>query len=181
MGGTELMNIDVRVVAATNRNLEHLVEQGLFRQDLYYRLNLFTINNIPLRERKEDIPVLVQYFVEKCSRKIGKSIQSIPKKALEELMQYEFPGNVRELKSLVERAVLLSESNKLHLETQFFTALSFANTSFKGLEDMQRDYILEALRRANGQVTGAAKLLKMNDKTLYSKIQKLKINRQKDI
>ncbi|MFN7119606.1 MAG: sigma 54-interacting transcriptional regulator [Saprospiraceae bacterium] len=184
VGGTQTLKVNVRVIAATNRNLEQLVQTGKFRQDLFYRLNVFPIYNIPLRERREDIPLLIDHFVRKFSQKTDKRITEISQNALDRLLQYEFPGNVRELENIIERAVILSTGRTLKIDTSFIeaeNAKNFANTVFKTLEEMQRDYILEALRRTNGQVsgsTGAAKLLGVNDKTLHSKMKKLQIDRR---
>lgn len=185
VGGTQTLKVDVRVVAATNRNLEQQVQEGKFRQDLYYRLNVFPIHNLPLRERREDIPLLVRHFVDKFTekRKNSNPITNIPGYALEKLMHYDFPGNVRELENIVERAVILSTGDTLKLDTSFFQSAknAVANNNFKTLEEMQREHILEALRRTNGQVSGdfgAAKILDINDKTLASRMKKLNISRR---
>ncbi|MFN7119042.1 MAG: sigma-54 interaction domain-containing protein, partial [Saprospiraceae bacterium] len=184
MDGSETLQVNVRVVAATSRNLDQLVRKNKFRQDLLYRLNVFPIYNIPLRERREDIPLLVRHFVEKYAYQIGKPITSVPQKVIERLMEYDFPGNVRELENIIERAVIVSTGSTLRLAEiipQLFTddqTEQLAN--FKTLEQMQRLHILEALRLSNGQISGeggAARLLGMNDKTLYSKMKKLKIER----
>lgn len=192
IGGTKPIKVDVRVIAATNRHLEQLVQEGKFRQDLYYRLNVFPIYNIPLRERRDDIPLLVQHFVQKFSQKMGRPITNIPQKAVDKLMHYSFPGNVRELENIIERAVILSTNQTLNIEAAFdFSAAPttakvgevsiMTPGTFKSLEDLQRDYIIEALRYSGGQVSGengAAMLLQMNDKTLYSKIKKLNIQKE---
>lgn len=182
VGGTQTLKVDVRVVAATNRDLEQMVQEGKFRQDLYYRLNVFPIHNLPLRERREDIAPLVRHFVDKFTAKIGGRITEIPTYALEKLMHYEFPGNVRELENIVERAVILTKGNTLNLDiSSIHTAKSAGSSNnFKTLEEMQREHILEALRRTNGQVSGdfgAAKILDINDKTLASRMKKLNISR----
>lgn len=189
VGGTQTIQVNVRVIAATNRNLEHLVKEGKFRQDLYYRLNVFPIYNIPLRERSEDIPLLVKHFVEKFALKIGKQITNIPEKTMNKLLHYPFPGNVRELENIIERAVILSVNQTLEIDTSFAPAIPATTVqgnpgsdgNFKSLEDLQRDYIIQALKHTGGQISGeegAAELLHMNDKTLYSKIKKLNIERQ---
>jgi len=113
LGSIHPLRVDVRIIAATNRNLQKMVQEGEFRQDLFYRLNVFPIHNIPLRERIDDIPLLVQHFVDKYSKKINREIKKIPKSAIEKLQRYEFPGNVRELENLVERAIILSNNNTL--------------------------------------------------------------------
>lgn len=187
VGGMVTLKVDVRVISATNRNLEQLVKEGKFRQDLFYRLNVFPIHNLPLRERREDIPLLVEHFVKKFTdkRKSNNSITNISNYALEKLMHYDFPGNVRELENIVERAVILSSGNTLKLDTTLLemtkSSTEETNGHFKTLDEMQREYILEALRRTNGQVSGdfgAAKLLDINDKTLSSRMKKLNISRK---
>lgn len=180
LGSTESKTVDVRVIAATNRNLEEQVRRGKFREDLYYRLNVFPIFNIPLRERKEDIVPLVRHFIEKYNKKLGKQIEEIAPSVLKQLEEYEFPGNVRELENLIERAAILSPGKSLVANFQFKKSKSGGKPVFKTMDAMQREHILDALRRSNGQITGnggAAGLLGMHDKTLYSRMQKLGIGR----
>jgi PAS domain S-box-containing protein len=184
VGGTELINIDVRIIAATNRDLEALVANGKFREDLFYRLNVFPIVNIPLRERREDIPILMKYFVEKYSKKLNKEITEISQNGLNKLMAYDFLGNVRELENMVERSIILTRSKVLDFNTAIFKQnKSAANKSkFKTLEENQRAHIINALKITNGKVSGedgAAALLDMNDKTLTSRLKKLGIDRKK--
>lgn len=186
VGGTETLSTDVRVVAATNRNLVDLVNAGDFREDLYYRLNVFPIYNLPLRERRADIPLLVRHFVRKYAAKQGKEIDHISQPDLEELMRYEFPGNIRELENMIERAVIISKGNTLSLSDAYQKSSGQQvdrNTAkmFKSFEEMQRDYIIEALRRCNWRISGpkgAATLLKLNSRTLASKMRRLDINRK---
>lgn len=181
VGGTETIKVDVRVIAATNRNLEQRVKEGKFRQDLYYRLNVFPIENIPLRERMEDLPLLIRHFVEKFNVHLGKNVEEIPQHTIRELMRYDFPGNVRELENMIERGMILSNGKKLQLDISLRKAENTDGRSFKSLDEIQRDHILEALRRTQGRVSGpqgAATLLKINDKTLTSRMQKLGINRR---
>ncbi len=180
VGGSETLKVDVRIIAATNRVLDDMVEKGEFREDLFYRLNVFPITNIPLRDRKEDIKPLVRHFIEKYNSKLGRNIEEVPETVMRELESYEFPGNVRELENLIERAVILSPGKKLVANFQFKTAKSGKKVAFRSMEDMQRDHILEALRRTKGKVTGpggAAEILDMNDKTLYSRMMKFNIGR----
>jgi PAS domain S-box-containing protein len=186
VGGTETFRTDVRVVAATNRNLVDLVNSGEFREDLYYRLNVFPIRNLPLRERREDIPLLVRHFVQKYAAKQGKEIDHISQPDLEELMRYEFPGNIRELENMMERAVIISEGKSLSLSDAYQKSSNGEAdknpaSTFKPFEEMQRDYIIEALRRCNWRISGpkgAAKLLQLNSRTLASKMRRLGINRK---
>jgi transcriptional regulator with GAF, ATPase, and Fis domain len=187
VGGTATLSADVRVVAATNRNLVDLVNEGAFREDLYYRLNVFPIQNLPLRERREDIPLLVRHFVKKFAAKQGKEIEHISQSDLDELMRYEFPGNIRELENMIERAVIISKGKSLSLSDAYHKS-SNQNIDknrhsqvFKPFEEMQRDYIIEALRRCNWRISGpkgAATLLELNSRTLASKMRKLGINRK---
>lgn len=185
VGGSETLHCDVRVIAATNRNLEQMVQEGKFRQDLYYRISVFPIYNIPLRERKEDIALLIRHFVKKFSVKTGKSIDKIPRKAFEILEEYSFPGNIRELENIIERSVILSHQNVLNFDAIPFKAKEKTtlegngNSHFKSLEEIQREHILNALKKTQGRVSGpagAARLLGLNDKTLFSKMAKLGIN-----
>ena len=183
VGGTKTIKVDVRIIAATNRNLEEMVGEGTFREDLYYRLNVFPVHNLPLRERKDDIPLLINFFLKKYARKIGKKVKEVPQKSLRELMKYEFPGNVRELENMVERALILSSSDVLNLDAVLKSSMlkkRKRGRKFKTLDEMQRSYIIEAIKRCNGRISGkdgAALILGLNDKTLYSRIKKLGIQK----
>lgn len=184
LGGMKTQKVDVRVIAATNRNLRELTEEGAFRRDLYYRLNVFPIQNIPLRERKEDILPLIHHFLQKYGGSQKNPIKEISAEALESLMAYEFPGNIRELENLVERAIILSQGDSLNLEAILpdLWQDESAKTRFQSLEEMQKQHILAALARSNWKVTGrssAAELLQINGKTLVSKMRKFGISRYK--
>lgn len=179
IGGNKTFTIDTRIIAATNRDLATLVEEGKFREDLYYRLNVFPIINIPLRERKEDVPMLLEFFLKKYQEKTGKAALKITKGDMERLMNYTFPGNVRELENIVERAVILSKSGgTLNLKSVLNLAKKerkATNTTFMSMEEMTKQHILDALKRCNWKVTGkrsAAELLQMNGQTLYSRMRK---------
>lgn len=185
VGGTQTHSVDVRVIAATNRNLEEQVAAGKFREDLYYRLNVFPIHNPPLRERKEDIPVLVRHFVNKYSKQAGKNITRIGKQDLEELKRYPFPGNIRELENMIERAVILTRGKKINLresiQKQAKSRTKNGSSTFPSFEEIQRDHILKALEQTGWRISGphgAGRLLKMNDRTLASKMRKLGIQRK---
>lgn len=175
------IQIDVRIIAATNRNLEEMVAKKKFREDLYYRLNVFPIHNIPLRERPDDIPLLVQFFLKKYARKTGKNIKKIPERAMKILENYDFPGNIRELENLVERAVIISNGQTLQLESVIPEKRKpLDHKRFPSLEEIQKKHIIKALRKAKGKVTGknsASELLGMNGKTLDSRMRKWNINR----
>ncbi len=184
VGGTKDIKVHVRVVAATNRNLEEMVNEGRFREDLYYRLNVFPIHNLPLRERRADIPLVIKHFTKVLSERMGRNITHVPQNDLDEISQYDFPGNVRELINMVERAVILTKGNTLNLAQSYKTLRRLSGEKgtgiFRSFNDMQRDYIIEALKRTKGRVTGpkgAAALLKLNDRTLMSKMRKFEIDR----
>jgi PAS domain S-box-containing protein len=179
LGGMETKKVDVRVVAATNRDLEELIGNGQFRQDLYYRLNVFPIDCPPLRERKGDIPLIVKHFVEKFSAKIGKPIDQVPQRVMDALINYRWPGNVRELQNIVERAVILSTGTQLQLEPGFGKGQDFQGlANIDTLEEHERNYIIHVLENTGGRVSGesgAAKLLGLKDQTLFSKMRRLGI------
>lgn len=184
IGGNKTIRVNVRVVAATNRDLEKMVEEGTFREDLYYRLNVFPLHNIPLRERKDDIPLLIEYFLRKYTKRIGREVSEISNAGLRKIMNYDFPGNVRELENMVERALIVSNGKTLDLGKVILNekkSKKRASKEFKSMEDAQRDHIIAALEKTGWRVSGksgAAHLLQMNDKTLYSRMTKLGIKRK---
>lgn len=184
VGGTRTLRVDVRVIAATNRNLEDMVQSGKFREDLYYRLNVFPIINLPLRDRKEDIPLLVKHFTRKYSKQLGKNIEKVLEADIKALERYSFPGNIRELENMIERAVIITAGKTLNLKSSFDRRQTLAkkkNTKFLSFEEMQRQHIIDALKRTNWRVTGpkgAARLLGLNDRTLASKMRKLAIKKE---
>ena len=181
LGGEHTIKVDVRLVAATNRDLEEMVRAGKFREDLYYRLNVFPIHNLPLRDRPEDIPVLIEYFTKKYAKRQGKVINRINSSDIKRLSGYPFPGNIRELENIIERSVVLCQSDTLSID--FIRPSRVATTSvasFLTFEDMQRKHIIDALKRTGGRVTGrdgAGVLLEVNDRTLVSKMKKLGIKK----
>ena len=182
LGAIKTSKVDVRVIAATNRNLAEMVRKGTFREDLYYRLNVFPIENIPLRARKEDIPALAQFFLEKYSSKAGKSFKRLAKRTIDALMNYNFPGNIRELENLIERAVIIENGKTLQpgswLPTERGTTVG---DKFKSLDETQKDYIIKVLDHTNWRVSGpkgAATILGMKDKTLFARMKKLGIEKQ---
>ncbi|NUQ41932.1 MAG: sigma 54-interacting transcriptional regulator [Calditrichaceae bacterium] len=186
LGNSQTLKVNVRVIAATNRDLEKALATGGFREDLYYRLNVFPITIPPLRERKEDIPLLVKHFAKVYGRKIGREIEAIPQPALEALQQYHWPGNVRELENIVERAVILSGGKQLRLGDWLPANGASHNggphngNHISTLEESERGHILEALQATGWRVSGergAAKMLGINPKTLESRMKKLKIHR----
>ena len=181
LGSSTTKKVDVRVIAATNRNLARAVADGDFREDLYYRLNVFPLTSPPLRERKEDIRVLVKHFVKKHSAKIGKRIERIPKPVMTKLMAYDWPGNVRELENVIERAMILSVGDRLELD-DWPTGLPTAGaSSLATLDKLEREHIVKVLELTGWRVSGdsgAARILDINPKTLQSRMKKLGIKRQ---
>ncbi len=182
VGGSPTIKVDVRVIAATNRDLEKAVQEGRFRPDLYYRLNVFPIRLPPLRERQEDIPLLVRYFVQKYGTKLGKRIETIPQPTMEALKAYPWPGNIRELENVIERAVILSRGSQLELgEWLPKPGVSPQGTWIPTLEELEREHILHVLELTGWRVSGekgAAKLLGLKPTTLEARMKKLGITRK---
>ncbi len=181
LGSNTNIKVDVRVIAATNRNLEEEVKKGQFRSDLFYRLNVFPIVIPPLREHKEDIPALIWAFVHELQARMGKTIESIPKKTMDALMNYPWPGNVRELRNATERAMILCNGPVLHFSFPVSESVGDGRLALLSLEDVQRKHIIEVLNRTGWRVrgkNGAAEILKVNPSTLESKMKKLGIKRE---
>jgi formate hydrogenlyase transcriptional activator len=182
LGSTRTISSDVRIVAATNRDLGKMVANGEFRRDLYYRINVFPIHLPALRERGEDIPLLVHYFLAKYTRRMKRAIETVPPETMQALERYTWPGNIRELEHLIERAVILSSGPVLKIPpfaTETGGEEKAANSS--SLEEMEREHILRVLRRSGGRISGpggAAELLGMKRTTLNSRMQKLGISRK---
>lgn len=187
VGGTRTVHIDVRVIAATNRDLKAAMVNGTFRADLYYRLQVFPIVVRPLRERKEDIPMLVQYFVDRYARKMGRRIHGINQQSLDLLQAYLWPGNVRELQNVIERAVIVSEDDVLWIDESWLSAESGTAEPAKGMlsklqPDQEKMIIEAALAESRGRVSGpsgAARKLGIPSTTLESRIRSLKINKHR--
>ncbi len=185
LGNSKTIKVNTRVIAATNRDLEAAIEEGEFREDLYYRLNVFPIYSPALRERKEDIPLLVNFFCDKLGVKVGKNIKSVSKKVMDRLIEYNWPGNVRELENIIERAVIISETNILQFGDWMpisKTIMGLTGTKkISTLEDIERMQILKALEVTGGRVSGdrgAAKILGLNSSTLESRMRKLGISKR---
>jgi transcriptional regulator with GAF, ATPase, and Fis domain len=186
VGGNQLIRADVRVIAATNRNLEAAIAAGTFRSDLFYRLNVFPIEIPPLRQRREDIPLLVEYFIGHFARKAGKSFRGINKKTLDLLLSYPWPGNIRELQNVVERSVIVCETENFSVDERWLSRQPLP-TEPKGtlelshaLAAQEKEMIEAALRESGGRVSGpsgAAAKLGIHRSTLESKIASLKINK----
>ena len=179
LGGTRTIRVDARLVVATNRDLDKMVAQREFRQDLFYRLNIFPIHVPPLRERPTDIPMLVNFFVNKHAKKMGKRIEKVPPETMRALSRWQWPGNVRELENVIERALILSQGPVLNVSlAELKGGLPVAPSSkVQTLEASERELILGALREANGVIAGAAGKLGMKRTTLNSKMRKLHISR----
>src|SRR5438876_7123572 len=180
LGSTRTHHVDVRLVAATNRNLVDMVKRNEFRSDLYYRLNVFPIPLPPLRERREDIPALVTHFVEILSRRMGKHIEHIPPEAMSALALHEWPGNIRELQNFIERSVILSAGSALRPPLAELKRAELESAEAITLEDAERDHIrktLESTRWVVAGPNGAAARLGMKRSTLYFRMQKLGISR----
>jgi transcriptional regulator with GAF, ATPase, and Fis domain len=187
VGGNESIKTDVRVVAATNRDLQAAIAEGRFRDDLFYRLNVFPIEIPPLRERREDVALLVEYFVDRYASQAGKKITGISKRSMELLQTYRWPGNIRELQNVIERSVIISDSENLCIDESWFARPSGTNDSSiqplsEKLAVQEREMIESALSETNGRVSGprgAAAKLGIPQSTLDSKIKALKINKQR--
>jgi formate hydrogenlyase transcriptional activator len=177
LGSSKTIKVDVRIVATTNRNLEEEIRKGRFRQDLYYRLNVFPITVPPLRQRADDIPLLAQAFVERYGRELGKQITSVPKETMKRLQNYPWPGNIRELESVIERAMILSPGPFLQLTDRLEIASPPLET-IKTLEEMERYQILKTLSETRWRIegrNGAAAILGLRPSTLRSRMRKLGI------
>jgi PAS domain S-box-containing protein len=183
LGSPRKITVDVRVIAATNRDLAEVVKKGAFREDLYYRLNVFPIRVPPLRERPEDIPMLVQAFVNEFSGKMGKKIRTVPRGSIEALQRYHWPGNIRELRNLIEQAVIISDSEVLKINVPLPAAHS--PLAFLTLEEAEYMHIVQTLEQTGWRIKGprgAAALLGLKPSTLYARMSKLNIptRREKD-
>jgi len=178
LGGSRTIKIDVRIIAATNRNLEEEVRKGRFRDDLWYRLNIFPITVPPLRDRVDDIPLLVDFYVKKISKRMGKSIEIIPTRVMNALQNYQWPGNIRELENVLERAVINSAGPKLRLVDELKKPQRDVSTMQKTLEAVEREHIVRILEQTQWKVSGkngAAEILGLNRSTLRARMRKLGI------
>ena len=179
LGGTEPIKVDVRIIAATNRDIKKEIEKGRFREDLYYRLNVISFNLPPLCQRKEDIPLLCYYFLNKYAKEMNKEVKEISEEAMELLLSYDYPGNVRELENIIARAVALTNSSKIelsHLPEDFrkFKIFTFRkkNSPLPTLEEQEKEYIKMVLKEVGGNKTLAAQILGIDRATLWRKLKK---------
>ncbi|MGW8317087.1 MAG: sigma-54-dependent transcriptional regulator [Bacteroidales bacterium] len=171
VGGNKEITSDFRVISATNKNLKQMVEDGLFREDLFYRLNVVNIRIPPLRERTEDIPMLVDHFIRKYCTSMSRNMMSIDKAAMKRLEQYDFPGNVRELENMIERAIVVGNEKEIRLKDLPFEK-GMSTGSFQSLEDLEKQYILQVLNKHDWNISRSAKVIKVDRVTLYNKIKK---------
>ena len=188
VGGSGPIRTDVRVIAATNRDLDAAIASGTFRRDLFYRLNVFPIEVPSLRERRGDIPLLVEYFIDRYARKAGKNFQSVNKKSLDLLRSYQWPGNIRELQNVIERSVIVCDTANFSVDESWLSRQSVASEPANSLELSQvlaaqeKEMIETALRQSGGRVygpSGAAAKLAVPGSTLASKIKLLKISKNR--
>ena len=184
LGSSRVRQTDVRVIAATNRNLEEDVNKGRFRKDLWYRLNVFPLSIPPLRDRVDDIPLLVNWIINKTQRRLGKRIKTIPSDVMNDLKTYPWPGNVRELENVIERAVIVTRGNMLQLAAPLkapdFDHRAPHDIPMKSLSEMEKEYIIQALNKTNWNISGkggAAELLGLNSSTLRGRMRKHGIRR----
>jgi PAS domain S-box-containing protein len=184
LGNPRTIKVDVRIIAASNRNLEEEISNGRFREDLFYRLNVFPITIPPLRQRTEDIPLLVHHFISKFNKKMGKKIESISKETMKALQEYSWPGNVRELESVIERAVITSQGTALQVLDRFDTfprSGELNGPDVKALADLEQDHILQVLKTTGWRIegkNGAALILGLNASTLRARMRKYGIRRE---
>ncbi|MDK2792716.1 MAG: two-component system, NtrC family, response regulator HydG [Deferribacteres bacterium] len=175
VGGVKTLKTDVRVIAATNRNLEDMVKKGEFREDLFFRLNVFPVNLPPLRERKSEIPMLVDFFIKKYSMKFSKIIKGYTAEYIEKLKTYSFPGNIRELENIVERSIILCSSEKLTGDLLPDFREKVQNESVLDVKENEKQLIFKALKESGNNKSQAAKILGISRKTLHNKIKEYNI------
>ena len=177
VGGNKEITSDFRVICASNRDLKSMVEKGLFREDLYYRLNVVNIHVPPLRERTEDIPQLVDYFIRKYCTTMNKPLITIDSGALKQLSAFSFPGNIRELENMIERAIVVGNGKKITLK-DLPLGKETINTTVESLDEMEKNHIRNILDKYNWNISAAAKALKVDRVTLYNKINKYNLNQK---
>jgi len=173
VGGNETIKSDFRVITATNEPLENLLKEGKFREDLYYRLNVFTIFIPPLRERRDDIPILAYFFLNKFNSAMNKNIKNISKEAMEFLVNYEWPGNVRELENAIERALVVGKTDSIKIEDlPFHISPTIFDDGDHSLSAMEKKHIIMVLEDNNWNISKSAEVLQIDRVTLYNKINK---------
>jgi transcriptional regulator with PAS, ATPase and Fis domain len=173
LGGDKAVDVDFRVISATNKDLEKAIKEGSFREDLYYRLNVFSILLPPLRERRTDIPLIAKYFLSKYAQSMNKNVVGFAPQAMEMFTGYDWPGNIREVRNVVERAMVVAQGSQIQVDDISFPFPSQAAPSGgASLEDVERDQILKILNQTKGNIAQAAEILKISRLTLYNKIEK---------
>jgi transcriptional regulator with PAS, ATPase and Fis domain len=178
VGGTQPMEADFRVIAATNRNLEHAIKQGIFREDLFYRLNVISFAMPTLRNRKEDIPLLAEHFLRRFAQETNKPIDRISREAMDELMLYEWPGNVRELENAIERAVVVGKERIVQPgDLPIFREEYMAIPADDSLSEVEKVHIAHVLEKNHWNISRSAEILGIDRSTLYAKIKKYEIQR----
>jgi transcriptional regulator with PAS, ATPase and Fis domain len=177
VGGNKEITSDFRVICATNRDLKGMVDKGLFREDLFYRLNVVNINVPPLRERTEDIPMLVDYFIKKYCLSMNRPVIPIETAALKRLEEFPFPGNIRELENMIERAIVVGNGKKITVRDLPIGKESAA-PSVESLDDLEKNHIQYILTKYNWNISAAAKALKVDRVTLYNKIKKYDLSQK---
>ncbi|MBE9518646.1 MAG: sigma-54-dependent Fis family transcriptional regulator [Bacteroidetes bacterium] len=178
VGGNKEITSDFRVICASNKDLKKMVENGTFREDLFYRLNVVNIRIPPLRERVQDIPMLVDHFIKIYCTSMSRNIMTIDQAALKRLEQYDFPGNVRELENMIERAIVIGNEKEIRLK-DLPIEKEMTSSSFNSLEDLEKQYILQVLNKYDWNITRSAKVIKVDRVTLYNKIKKYDLKSQK--
>lgn len=184
IGSNQTEKTDVRIIAATHRNLEEMMQNGLFREDLFYRLNVVTVQLPPLRQRKEDIPILAEHFIKRFSSELGKDVDGISREALDQLIKYSFPGNIRELENIIQRAVVLARDNILTIadlpqlneikeEERIFDPYNLEDNYETKMKAYESAMINEALKRTNGNKSAAARILEISERHLRSRLERL--------
>jgi transcriptional regulator with PAS, ATPase and Fis domain len=173
LGGDKAIDVDFRVISATNKDLEKAIKEGSFREDLYYRLNVFSILLPPLRERRTDIPLIAKYFLSKYAQSMNKNVVDFSPQAMEMFMGYDWPGNIREVRNVVERAMVVAQGPQIQVEDISFPFPSPATPSGgASLEEVEKDQILKILNQTKGNIAQAAEILKISRLTIYNKIEK---------
>ena len=180
VGGNKEIHSDFRVICATNRDLKKMVDEGIFREDLYYRLNVVNISIPPLRERTGDIPLLVDYFIKKYCTSMSRDLISIEPAVLKRLEQYDFPGNVRELENMIERAIVVGNGKEIRLKDLPIGTTATPGNSAESLQELEKNHILQTLNKLDWNISRSAKLLKVDRVTLYNKIKKYKLKKTKN-
>jgi DNA-binding NtrC family response regulator len=178
LGGDKTIDVDFRVISATNKDLEKAIKEGSFREDLYYRLNVFSIKLPPLRERRADIPLLARYFLSKYAQSMNKSLADFSPQAMQMFTRYDWPGNIREVRNVVERAMVVAQGPQIQVEDISFPFPTPATPSGgESLEEVEKDQVEKILHQTKGNIAQAADILKISRLTLYNKIEKYHLKR----